>query len=180
MRDKIIGLKNKFYQNNEVDIKNPKEKDPPPEMTEDYHKLTLTQLTQIFSTSLDNGLDSVAAGKILVEYGPNRITSKKESRFFKIVGYFLSGFGMLFFGAAVMCILAWQPIGALDNQQPQMINLALGIMLLLVVIIQGLFNAFQDWSSQKVMSSIKNMMPSNAYVIRDGKEVSKSYFDYVS
>lgn len=172
MKKKFQALRDKFSKNKKVD-EIAKERDPPPEMTEDYHKLTLHQLTQIFSTSLDNGHDDFAAKKLLAEIGPNQIKQIKQNRFLKIVGYFFSGFGILFFGAAVLCILAWQPLGSLGEQEPQLINLALGVMLLLVVVIQGMFNAFQDWSSQKVMNSIKNMMPSSAYVIREGKEVSK-------
>lgn len=171
MRNKIRGLKGRFFRKNQEKAEK-KERDPPPEMTEDYHKITLQQLTQIFTTSLDNGHDDFTAKKLLAEFGPNRIKQYKQNRFFKIVGYFFSGFGILFFGAAVLCILAWQPLGSLGGQTPQLLNLALAIMLLLVVIIQGFFNAFQDWSSSKVMNSIKNMMPSNAYVIREGKEVS--------
>jgi sodium/potassium-transporting ATPase subunit alpha len=43
-------------------------------------------------------------------------------------------------------------------------------MLILVVLLQAAFSAFQDWSSSKVMKSIKNMMPSTAIVIRNGVE----------
>lgn len=43
-------------------------------------------------------------------------------------------------------------------------------MLILVILLQASFSIFQDWSSSKVMSSIKNMIPSSATVIRDGKE----------
>jgi sodium/potassium-transporting ATPase subunit alpha len=39
-----------------------------------------------------------------------------------------------------------------------------------VILLQAAFSAFQDWSSGKVMKSIKNMMPSAATVIRDGTE----------
>ena len=33
------------------------------------------------------------------------------------------------------------------------------------------FSAFQDWSSSRVMKSIKNMMPNSALVIRNGHEI---------
>lgn len=152
---------------NKVDAVRDQEQEP----TENYHKLTLSELAAQFSTSITNGLDENQAAKLLIEHGPNRIKQKKPNQFVKYFMYFFSGFGALFSAAAVLCILAWQPIGALNGETPQILNLALGVMLILVVIIQGFFNAFQDWSSQKVMNSIKNMMPSNAYVIRGGKEV---------
>lgn len=141
------------------------------QVTENYHKMSLEEIESKFASSLTNGLDEKQAAKLLIENGPNKIKQKKPNQFIKYFKYFFSGFGALFMGAAILCILAWQPIGALNGQTPQILNLALGVMLILVVIIQGFFNAFQDWSSKRVMNSIKNMMPSYAYVIRNGKEV---------
>jgi sodium/potassium-transporting ATPase subunit alpha len=56
------------------------------------------------------------------------------------------------------------------GQPPDITNLGLGILLIVVIFLQAIFSAFQDWSSNKVMSSIKNMMPSQATVIREGNE----------
>ena len=43
----------------------------------------------------------------------------------------------------------------------------------LKTVLQAAFSAFQDWSSTKVMKSIKNMMPSSTTVIRNGVEMKK-------
>lgn len=64
-------------------------------------------------------------------------------------------------------VLAWKPIGE-PNSDP--INLALGIMLMVVISLQAAFTAFQDWSSSKVMKSIRGLIPNTAMVIRDGLE----------
>lgn len=141
------------------------------QVSEVYHKLELNELAAKFNTSLRQGLDETEASNRLTKLGPNRIKQSKEKKWKKVFWYFFGGFGGLFSAAAVLCILSWEPLGSLGGQTPQLINLALGIMLILVVLIQGGFNAFQDWSSQRVMNSIRNMMPSNAYVIRNGKEV---------
>lgn len=45
-------------------------------------------------------------------------------------------------------------------------------MLVAVWLIQTAFNMFQDWSSSKVMSSIKNMLPEDSLVVRDGRQMS--------
>ena len=58
---------------------------------------------------------------------------------FKILGYFFSGFCGLIWFAAIICILAWRPIG----NPPDPTNLGLGIMLILVIFIQAAFTAFQ-------------------------------------
>lgn len=137
-----------------------------------YHKMTLDEISREFGTSVTVGIDETKASQLLIKNGPNKIKQKSENKILKMLSYFFAGFGTLFMLAAIVCILAWRPIGSLDGETPDITNLALGILLILVIIIQAGFNAFQDWSSQKVMNSIKNMMPSNAYVIRNGKETA--------
>ncbi|CAF0782971.1 unnamed protein product [Brachionus calyciflorus] len=134
---------------------------------ESYHKISLDELERILSTSVLNGIDSVKASQLLAKFGKNRIKQKKQNPIFKIVGYFFTGFCSLLWIAAIVCILAWKPIGE-PNSDP--VNLGLGILLILVIFLQAAFSAFQDWSSGKVMKSIKNMMPSSATVIRNGIE----------
>ena len=62
--------------------------------------------------------------------------------------------------------VAWKPLG----QPPSLANLALAIVLLAVFFIQAAFNAWQDWSSSKVMASISGMLPEHCLVIRDGRQ----------
>ncbi len=144
-----------------------------------YHKLTFQELSQKFSTSLTDGLDQTKAKEFLSMYGKNRIKQKRKNPVLKIIGYFFSGFCPLIFVAATVCILAWRPIGSIGGNEPQVINLGLGIMLLLVICIQAGFTAFQDWSSSKVMKSIKKMMPTETIVIRNGIEMKIHVEDLV-
>ena len=58
------------------------------------------------------------------------------------IGYFLGGFGGMLSIAAIICIICYKPLG-LPNPDPS--TLALGILLFVVIIIQGVFNAWQDW-----------------------------------
>lgn len=55
----------------------------------------------------------------------------------------------------------------LGNPNPNASNLALGIILFLVLIVQTVFNAWQDFSTSRVMASIKGMLPSDVLVLRD-------------
>jgi sodium/potassium-transporting ATPase subunit alpha len=143
---------------------------PATQYERDYHKLKFDELSQRFSTSVTEGLDESKAKEFLALHGKNKIKQKRKNPVLKIIGYFFSGFCPLIFIAATVCILAWRPIGSIGGNEPQIINLALGIMLLLVICIQAGFTAFQDWSSSKVMKSIKNMMPTETIVIRNGIE----------
>ncbi len=59
----------------------------------------------------------------------------------------------------------------MGEPDPQIANLALGVVLLIVLFFQGAFNAWQDFSTSRVMSSIKDMLPSDVVILRDGGEV---------
>ena len=74
---------------------------------------------------------------------------------------------MLWIGVVIFFI-SWKPLGA----PPQAYNLALAILVILVILLQAAFTAVQDWSSQKVMDSILNLVPESAVVLRDGRQTS--------
>ncbi len=46
-------------------------------------------------------------------------------------------------------------------------------------LIQAAFNVYQDWSSARVMSSIKNMLPEECLAVRNGVQVSIPALDIV-
>jgi sodium/potassium-transporting ATPase subunit alpha len=52
------------------------------------------------------------------------------------------------------------------------VNLALAVILMFVIFLQAIFNAWQDWSTNKVMNSINNMLPSHTLVLRGGKQTT--------
>jgi len=132
----------------------------------DNHKLSLKELAIKFHVSLTDGLDENSARMALLKNGKNKLTQKKTNPLLKVLSYFFSGFCGLIWIAAIICILAWKPIG--NPSDPT--NLGLGIMLIFVILVQAAFTAFQDFTSNKVMKSIKNMMPSNATVLRNNVE----------
>lgn len=66
-------------------------------------------------------------------------------------------------------MLSWQPLG---EPNPAVANLALGIVLFAVFGIQAFFNAWQDFSSSRVMASIATMLPEDCTAIRDGVPIT--------
>lgn len=68
----------------------------------------------------------------------------------------------------------------LGEPAPQASNLALAVVLLIVVVVQAVFNAWQDFSTSRVMASIKGMLPSAVAVLRDGKQVTVPAIDLVT
>lgn len=69
---------------------------------------------------------------------------------------------------SILVFICWKPLG----DPPTLANLALAIVLLAVFFIQAAFNAWQDWSSSKVMASITNMMPEDCLLLRGGAQVT--------
>ena len=58
------------------------------------------------------------------------------------------------------------------GEPPQSSNLALAVILLVVIVLQAIFNAWQDFSTSRVMSSIQGMLPADVLVLRDGKQIT--------
>lgn len=58
------------------------------------------------------------------------------------IGYFFGGFGGMLFVAGIICVICYKPLG---NPDPDPSNLALGVLLFLVITIQAIFNAWQDY-----------------------------------
>lgn len=102
---------------------------------------------------------------LYLQYGKNVITPASKNLPKRILFYFIGGFGSLLVGAAIICFIAWKPLG---EPAPQASNLALAVVLLVVVLLQAAFNAWQDYTTGRVMSSISGMLPSDVLVCRDG------------
>jgi sodium/potassium-transporting ATPase subunit alpha len=103
------------------------------------------------------------------------MTKPPSGLFGKIMGYFFGGFGAILLGAGILVFIAWKPLG----DPPAEANLALACVLLAVFVIQAAFNAWQDWSSSRVMASIGTMLPDQCLVLREGSQVNISALDMV-
>lgn len=93
----------------------------------------------------------------------------------KLIGYFFGGFGSILVIAGILVFISWKPLGS----PPATANLALACVLIAVWLIQAGFNAWQDWSTSKVMASIGTMLPDQCIVIRGGSQTSISAQDLV-
>jgi sodium/potassium-transporting ATPase subunit alpha len=79
--------------------------------SKEYHKMSLSELSRVLGTSLTDGLDQANANQLLVKYGRNQIKQKKESTLLKLISYLFTGFCGLLWISAIICLLAWKPIG---------------------------------------------------------------------
>lgn len=132
----------------------------------DWHSLSST--TEVFkqlNTSAD-GLSSATAAELLEKYGPNRLTpAKKRGILLRIWDQCNSVLVWVLFISSIIC-------GAL--QQWAEVGLILGVIIINVAI--GLF---QEGKAEKAADAIKNMLSSNAEVLRDGERVSVDAADLV-
>jgi sodium/potassium-transporting ATPase subunit alpha len=132
-----------------------------------YHKTTVDELLGRFSSTRSTGLSSASAAQQLKEVGPNQPTPPPSHWFRKTISYLFGGFGAILFVAAILVFIAWKPLG----QPPQLANLALAIVLVLVWVAQATFSFWQDFSSSRVMDSITGMLPDQCIVLRDGQQI---------
>ena len=127
------------------------------------------------SSSPQHGLSVEQVKRKLADYGKNIPSSPPTHILQQIFGYFFKGFGSILLVGAVLVFVAYKPLG----QPPALANLALAIVLLAVFFIQAAFNAWQDWSSSRVMASITTMLPDSCLVLRDGAQVNVVASDVV-
>ncbi|RSH91845.1 hypothetical protein EHS25_009215 [Saitozyma podzolica] len=134
----------------------------------DWHILPRDEVLQRLSVNPKIGLDAEQAKRKLAQHGPNQVKPHKRNPFLKWLEYIFGGFGTLLLVASILCFIAWKPLGEPD---PQASNLALAVVLLIVIVVQTAFNAWQDFSTGRVMASIAGMIPAEVIALRDGAQV---------
>lgn len=120
-------------------------------------KLTVSEVFQTMNTHI-SGLTGAEVENSQQKYGKNVINEKKGK---PVILVFLSNF------ISMMAILLWvSGMIAFIAKMPE-----LGIAICLVNVINGTFSFWQEFRASKATEALKNMLPSYARVIRDGKQV---------
>ncbi|KAI0967308.1 hypothetical protein F4678DRAFT_249043 [Xylaria arbuscula] len=133
----------------------------------EWHTVSTAEALRRLTTSMTEGLSDEQAIRRIKEYGRNAPSPPKSHTLQTWLGYFFKGFGPVLLVGAILVFVSWRPLG----QPPSLANLALAIVLIAVFFIQAAFNAFQDWSSSRVMSSIKSMLPEECLAIRNNVQL---------
>lgn len=141
----------------------------------EWHILEINELCRRLSVDTNQGLSEDQIKRRTTEYGRNKMTPPPSGLFGKIMSYFFGGFGSILVVAGILVFIAWRPLG----DPPAVANLALACVLIAVWLIQAAFNAWQDWSTSRVMASIGTMLPDECIVIRNGSHASVSALDLV-
>lgn len=132
----------------------------------EWHTMTPEKLCAQLKTSVETGLSSGSVKEKITEFGRNVPSPPPSHLAQKLFGYFFGGFGSILLIGGILVLVSWKPLG----DPPAVANLALAIVLFAVFLIQAAFNAWQDFSSSRVMNSITGMLPEACNVLRDGSK----------
>ncbi|KAL6692859.1 hypothetical protein J3F84DRAFT_401921 [Trichoderma pleuroticola] len=130
-----------------------------------FHELEVGQLCQQLNVSQDAGLSESSAAMRLQRDGKNTLPHPKTNYWKKILTYVFGGFCSVLWVGVIIFFICWRPL----SNPPSPTNLALAILVLIVIVLQAGFSAFQDWSTSRTMKSITDLLPSDALVLRDGQ-----------
>ncbi|KJZ71818.1 hypothetical protein HIM_08789 [Hirsutella minnesotensis 3608] len=130
-----------------------------------FHELDVDRLCQQLNVASDDGLSNHAAATRLQRDGGNTLPKPKTSYTKKLLGYVFGGFCSILWVGVIVFFLCWRPL----SDPPSVTNLALAILVIIVILLQASFSAFQDWSTQRTMKSITDLLPSEALVLREGQ-----------
>ncbi|KAH9987209.1 hypothetical protein BJV77DRAFT_1026401 [Russula vinacea] len=115
----------------------------------DWHHVSVDEALRRLAVAPKTGLEAAQAQRRAGQFGANRISPPPKRTLRKVI--------------------ASKPLG---NPDPQASNLALAVVLLVVVFLQAAFNAWQDFSTSRVMASIQGMLPADVVVLRDGVQTT--------
>ncbi len=108
------------------------------------------------------GHTSKQAKDLLAKFGQNMLTPPKQTpAIIKFIQELTGFFSLLLWGGAILCFIGY----SIDRSED---HLFLGIVLVFVVIVTGVFSYIQNSKSESLMNSFKNMLPPKVKVIRDG------------
>ncbi len=124
-----------------------------------YRNLTQEQVAFELHTDLSKGLSSEEAAKRLSHYGYNHIASQKKTPwYFRLFKNLFSFFSLLLWVAAALCF-----IPGVDMPQ-------LGIAVIIVILVNGIFAFVQEYKSDRAVESLQKLITPACRVIRDGRQ----------
>ena len=122
-----------------------------------YINLTEEQIAFELQTNLITGLSTAEAQSRLQHYGGNLLQrSRRDPWQFKLLRNLFSFFAILLWIAALLCF-----VPGVDLPQ-------LGIAILTVVVVNGLFAFLQEYKSDRALEMLQQMIAQRSTVIRDG------------
>ena len=125
------------------------------------HQLTVEQaLASLASRS--TGLTAAEAERRQVEFGPNRMEEvRSASLALRFAGEFFHFFALILWIAAGLAFYA-------ESQKPGEGMGTMGIAILGVIIVNGLFSFFQEYRAERALQALRKLLPREVKALRDG------------
>lgn len=130
-----------------------------------WHLLPIPEITKLLDTT-SAGIDNTIAAERLSEYGKNEIEDTKKKTVWKMLLQQLTDFMIL------VLILVAIISGILGDLVDTLIILA-------IIVINAAVGFIQEYRSEKAMEALKNMVPNNARVTREGNTIEIAAADLV-
>lgn len=130
-----------------------------------WHLLPIHEIEKLLDTT-SGGIDNTIAAERLSEYGKNKIEDTKKKTVWKMLLQQLTDFMILVL--IVVAIIS----GILGDLTDTLIILA-------IIIINAAVGFIQEYRSEKAMEALKNMVPNNAKVTREGNTIEIAAADLV-
>ena len=129
---------------------------------EGLHLKPLDELNDIIGSS-DQGLNNAQVIERQQQYGPNELRVKQSTpAYLRFLRQFVNFFALLLMVGGALALVAEQ----LDPGQG---NLYIATALFGVVLLNAVFTFIQEYQSEKIMDSFREMMPATVRVRRDGQ-----------
>jgi sodium/potassium-transporting ATPase subunit alpha len=122
-----------------------------------YLNLSQAQIAFELQTDLADGLSTVEAQSRSSHYGRNILQrSRRDPWYFKLLRNLFSFFAILLWIAALLCF-----VPGVDLPQ-------LGLAILTVIVVNGLFAFLQEYKSDRALEMLQQLIAQKSKVIRDG------------
>lgn len=135
----------------------------------DFHLLDANTACERLDVTPSHGLGADEAAIRLLHDGKNSLPRHHENYLKKLLIYVFGGFCSVLWVGVIIFFICWRPLG---DPNPAPYNLGLAVLVIIVILLQACFSAFQDWSTARTMNAILNLLPTEARVIR-GSEALK-------
>ncbi|AXK51154.1 cation-translocating P-type ATPase [Spiroplasma alleghenense] len=127
-----------------------------------------TELSKIFKTNLENGLEVEEAEKRLLENGPNEIPKGKVTHWLVIfLKTLMEPLQLILLAAAIISVFTSL---VASNWEVSADNFIDFIVIICIVIIDGVLETVQEVKARKSMDSLKSFTKPRAVVIRSGHQ----------
>ena len=127
------------------------------------HQLEVNACYALLRSSA-SGLSSAEAAQRLLDFGANALAEAPRMPWLRsLLKQFTNLFSVLLNIAAMLCFLAAHLEGGADMR-------VLGITLLVVALLNALFTFAQEMRAERAMAALRDFLPAQAVVLRDGVE----------